>query len=210
MNRALQAIVLSLLLAAAPAQSAEKKVSAGKSYGANIFAGLLTGALIGAAVGALPYAVDRHNQDAQSVIYGALYGSVAGGGVFAIPLSAYEVASDKPGAGTTVLFDMLGFGVLGGIVGGAGGMISYRRKLDYDPSSGEDFLAAAAAGVCGGALVGLGVGIVEAVIWDGPQRGFPKGKGIHASVGLLAFSPVRPQGEGHVALPNATLGEVRF
>lgn len=187
-----------------------RNVSAGSAYGANIFAGIFTGAFVGAAVGALPYAIDRHNQDAQSIIYGALYGAVAGGGAFAIPLSAYEVASDKKGAGVTLLFNMLGFGALGGLVGGGAGMISYRRKLDYDPNSGEDFLAAAAGGVISGAILGLGVGLVEGVIWDGPQRGLPKGKGIHASVGLLDFATVRPEGEAFVALPNATLARVRF
>jgi hypothetical protein len=89
-------------------------------------------------------------------------------------------------------------------------MISYRRKLDYDPNSGEDFVASAAGGVISGAILGLGVGLVEGVIWDGPQRGLPKGKGIHASVGLLEFASLRPEGEAMVALPNATLARLRF
>jgi hypothetical protein len=186
-----------------------RKVSAGKAYGANTFAGMAVGSLIGAAAGAIPYAVDRKSQDPTSVILGAVYGAVGGAVGLGLPLSAYEVASDKPGAGITVLYNTLGFAVLGGAVGAGGGMISYRRKIDYDPRSAEDFLGAAAAGVCGGALLGFGVGIAEGVFWQGRGMKVP-GKGIHASAGVLQLAGLHDDGHTLSALPNATLLKVDF
>lgn len=203
--------------AAAPAEGgpdafaagAQRRVSAGKAYGANTFAGIAVGALIGTAGGAIPYAMERRNQDPTSVILGAVYGAIGGAVALGLPVSAYEVASDKPGSGITVLYNTLGFAVLGGSVGAGGGMISYRRKIDYDPRSGEDFLAAAAAGVCAGALVGFGVGLVEAVLWQGRGMKVP-GKGIHARAGLLELGAWHDDGIAVSALPNATLLKVEF
>jgi hypothetical protein len=186
-----------------------RRVHTGKAYGANTFAGMAVGALIGAGGGAIPYAVERKSQDPTSVILGAVYGAVGGAVALGLPLSAYEVASDKPGAGITVLYNTLGFAVLGGAVGGGAGMISYRRKVTYDQRSAEDFLGAAAAGVCGGAIVGFGVGIVEGVFWQGRGMKVP-GKGIHASAGLLEFAALHDDGISLSALPNATLLKVDF
>lgn len=194
---------------ASAALSGQRQVSAGKAYGANTFAGMAVGALVGAAAGAIPYAVDRKSQDPNSVILGAVYGAVGGAIGLGVPVSAYEVASDKPGAGITVLYNTLGFAVLGGAVGGGAGMISYRHKVDYDPSSGEDFLAASAAGVVGGAILGFGVGIYEAVFWQGRGMKVP-GKGIHASAGLLEVATLHDDGVQVTSLPNATLLKVRF
>jgi len=186
-----------------------RKVSAGLAYGANSFAGLALGALVGAAGGAIPYARDRQGQDPSTVILGAVYGSVAGAVGLGIPASAYEVASDKPGSGTTILEDSLGFAMLGGAVGAGAGMLSYRHKVDSDPNDAEDFLTAAAAGVCGGALLGLGAGVYESVLWSGHAPKIP-GKGVHASAGLLAFSSQLRTPQGWMPLPNATLLKVDF
>ena len=202
--------------AAAPAASepsaaavGERRVSPGKAYGANTFAGMIVGAMVGAAGGALPYAIDRKSQDPNSVILGAVYGAVGGAVGLALPVSAYEVASDKPGAGIAVLYNTLSFATLGGVVGAGGGMISYLRKVDYDPRSGEDFLGAAAAGVVGGAVIGFGVGLVEAVWWQGRGMKVP-GKGIHARAGLLELAALHDDGHSVNALPNATLLKVDF
>lgn len=192
-----------------PAAVAERTVSPGKAYGANTFAGMAVGALVGAAGGALPYAIERKNQDPSSVILGAVYGAIGGAVVLGLPVSAYEVASNKPGAGITVLFNTLGFAVLGGVVGAGGGMISYRRKVDYDPRSGEDFLGAAAGGVCIGAIVGLGVGVAEGVFWQGRGMTVP-GKGIHAKAGILELSSLHDDGHALSLLPNATLFKAEF
>jgi hypothetical protein len=189
--------------------SGQRKVSAGKAYGANTFAGMAVGALVGAAGGAIPYAVDRKSQDPTSVILGAVYGAVGGAVGLGLPLSAYEVASDKPGAGVDVLYNTLGFAVLGGVVGGGAGMISYRRKIDYDPRSAEDFLGAGAAGVCGGAILGFGVGLVEAVWWQGRGMTVP-GKGIHAKAGILELAALHDDGVSLSSLPNATVLRVEF
>jgi hypothetical protein len=186
-----------------------RKVSPGMAYGANCFAGLGLGAILGAAVGAIPYAKDRQGQDPSSVILGAIYGAAAGGVALGIPLSAYEVASDKPEAGITVLYDSITFALLGGAVGAGGGMISYRHKVGQDPQDAEDFLAAAAAGICGGATLGLGVGLYEVVWWPGHQQKIP-GKGIHAQAGLLAFSPWLDGPGGPRPIPNATLLRAEF
>jgi hypothetical protein len=194
---------------AVSSNAGQRKVSAGKAYGANTFAGMLVGSAVGAAAGAIPYAVDRKSQDPTSVILGAVYGAVGGAVGLGLPLSAYEVASDKPGAGITVLYNTLGFAVLGGAVGGGAGMISYRRKISYDPNSAEDFLGAAAGGVCGGALLGFGVGIVEGVFWQGRGMRVP-GKGIHAKAGILELATVHDDGISLSALPNATLLKVDF
>lgn len=186
-----------------------RKVQAGMAYGANTFAGMAVGALVGAAGGAIPYSLNRQNQDPSSVILGAVYGAVGGAIGLGLPVSAYEVASDKPGAGISILYNTLGFGVLGGAVGAGAGMMSYRHKVDTDPSSAEDFLSAAAAGVCGGALVGFGVGLVEGVWWQGPGMKIP-GKGIHASLGLQDLAALHDDGIRLNALTNATLLKVSF
>lgn len=185
-----------------------RKVSVGGAYGANIFAGMVVGALIGTAVEAIPYARDRHNQDPQDVIYGAVYGALGGAVGLGVPLSAWEIASDRPGAGVDVLYNALAFGVLGGAVGAGGGVISYSHKAQSDPDSAEDFTAAAAAGVCAGAGIGVLVGIVDAS-WHGPQAKIP-GKGIHASAGLLKFSMLHDDGRHVTALPNATFFKAEF
>lgn len=202
------AAVAALSSAAAPVGGG-RKVYPGLAYGANSFAGLALGAIVGAAGGAIPYSRDRQGQDPSSVILGAIYGSVAGAVGLGLPLSAYEVASDKPGAGITVLYDSLGFAALGGAVGAGAGMLSYRHKVDSDPQDAGDFLTAAAAGICGGALLGLGVGVYEAVFWTGNAPRIP-GQGIHASAGLLAFSAVLAQPHGYLRVPNATLLKVEF
>jgi hypothetical protein len=186
-----------------------RKVSPGMAYGANCFAGLGLGAILGAAVGAIPYAKNRQGQDPSTIILGAIYGAAAGGVGLGIPLSAYEVASDKPEAGITVLYDSITFALLGGAVGAGGGMISYRHKVDQDPKDAEDFLAAAAAGICGGAALGLGVGLYETIWWPGHQQRIP-GKGIHAQAGFLAFSPWMDGPGGVRAIPNATLLRAEF
>jgi hypothetical protein len=206
---AVATVTASDAVAAAVPAAGGRKVSAGLAYGVNSFAGLALGALVGAAGGAIPYARDRQGQDPSTVILGAVYGSVAGAVGLGLPASAYEVASDKPGAGITMLYDSFGFAVLGGAVGAGAGMLSYRHKVDTQPDSAEDFLAAAAAGVCGGAALGLGVGIYEAVLWPGHAPKIP-GKGVHASAGLLAFSPVLETPQGLMRLPNATLLKVDF
>lgn len=183
-------LMLALTLGAVrPALAEEQRlVSPGAAYGAALSSGLLVGAALGAAGATLPYSMDRHNQDPGAIALGAVWGAVAGAAAGA-PLAAYEVASQKEGAATTMLFDTLGFAILGGIVGGASGMISYRQTFSYAPKEGEAFLAAASGGFLGGALIGLGIGVYEAVIWDGPVRELPKGKGIHARVGLLSWAP---------------------
>lgn len=212
MMRILMAFMLclgTLGLRAEEGAAPERKVSAGKAYGANTFAGMFTGSLVGAAIGALPYAIERKDQDPSSVILGAVYGAVGGAVALGLPLSAYEVASDKPGAGITVLYNTLGFAVLGGVVGTGSGMISYRRKVDYDPQSAEDFTAAGAAGVCTGALLGLGVGLYEAVWYQGPGERIP-GKGIHASVGVMDLAAVHDDGIQVAALNNARFFKLRF
>lgn len=196
-------------LRAEDAAPAERKVSAGAAYGANTFAGMFTGSLVGAAIGALPYAIERKDQDPGSVILGSVYGAVGGAVALGLPLSAYEVASDKPGAGITVLYNTLGFAVLGGVVGAGSGMISYRRKVDYDPQSAEDFTGAAAAGVCTGALLGLSVGLYEAVWYEGPGERIP-GKGIHASIGVMDLASVHDDGIRVAALNNANFLKVSF
>lgn len=202
-------IVLLLLGATGLRAEGERKVSAGRAYGANTFAGMFVGGLVGAAAGALPYSIERNNQDPSSVILGAVYGSIGGAIALGLPVSAYEVASDKPGAGITVLYNTLAFSVLGGTVGAGGGMISYRHKVTYDPRSAEDFTAAAAAGVCTGALIGFTVGLYEAVWWEGRGTNVP-GKGIHASAGLMDLATLHDDGVKLSALPNATLLKVDF
>jgi hypothetical protein len=186
-----------------------RKVSPGMAYGANCFAGLGLGAILGAAIGAIPYAKDRQGQDPSTIILGAIYGAAGGGVGLGIPLSAYEVASDKPESGITVLYDSITFALLGGAVGAGGGMISYRHKVGQDPQDAEDFLAAAAGGICGGAALGFGVGLYETVWWPGHQQRIP-GKGIHAEAGLLAFSPWMDGPGGARAIPNATLLRAEF
>lgn len=190
-------------------ETVQRKVSPGRAYGANTFAGMFTGSLVGAAIGALPYSMDRKNQDPTSVILGAVYGAVGGAIAFGLPLSAYEVASDKPGAGITVLYDTLAFAVLGGTVGAGAGMISYRRKVDYDPQSAEDFTAAGAAGVCTGAIIGMSVGLYEAVWWEGRGERVP-GKGIHASLGVMDLASLHDDGVKVTALNNAQFFKLRF
>jgi hypothetical protein len=187
----------------------QRKVSPGRAYGANTFAGMFTGSLLGSAIGALPYAIERKNQDPTSVILGAVYGAVGGAVALGLPLSAYEVASDKPGAGITVLYNTLGFAVLGGTVGAGAGMIGYRRKVDYDPQSAEDFTGAGAAGVCTGALIGLSVGLYEAVWWEGRAQRIP-GKGIHASLGVMDLASLHDDGIQVTALNNAQFFKLRF
>lgn len=197
-------------VAAAPSSgSGQRKVSVGKAYGANTFAGLAVGALIGSAMGALPYATERKNQGPESVILGSVFGALGGAVGLGLPFSAYEVAADKPGAGITAIYNVFGFAVLGGVVGGGAGMISYRRKVDYDPRSAEDFLGAAAGGVLGGALVGVGVGLADAVFWQGRGMNVP-GKGIHAKAGLMDVAGFHDDGISVSALPNATLLKAEF
>jgi hypothetical protein len=191
------------------ALSGERQVSAGKAYGANTFAGMLVGSLIGTAAGALPYSMERKNQDPGSVILGAVYGAVGGAVAFGLPLSAYEVASDKPGAGITVIYNTLGFAVLGAAVGAGTGMLEYRSKIDSDPRAGEAFLSSAAIGLCGGALLGFGVGVFEAVLWQGRGLNVP-GKGIHAKAGILELAAWHDDGITVSALPNATLLKLGF
>ena len=210
MTRGLLILLMLFLAGALPADdTVQRKVSPGKAYGANAFAGLFTGSLVGAAVGALPYAIDRKDQDPNSVILGAVYGAVGGTVGLGLPLSAYEVASDKPGAGITVLYDTLGFAVLGGAVGAGSGIISYRHKVDSDPQSAEDFTASSAAGVCTGALIGLGVGLYEAVWWEGRAERIP-GKGIHASIGVMDLASLHDDGIKVRALNNAQFVKVSF
>jgi hypothetical protein len=209
MMRGLLTLLLCLNFALRADEAPQRKVSPGHAYGANTFAGMFTGSLLGAAIGALPYSMERKNQDPNSVILGAVYGAVGGAVALGLPLSAYEVASDKPGAGITVLYDTLGFAVLGGTVGAGAGMISYRRKVDYDPQSAEDFTAAAAAGVCTGALIGLSVGLYEAVWWEGRGQRVP-GKGIHASVGVMDLAALHDDGVQVTALNNAQFFKLRF
>ena len=191
-----------------PKRGIRRKVSIGAAYGANLFAGLAVGALLGSAGAAIPYAYERHNQSPENVVYGAAYGGLGGVLALGIPLSAWEVASKRPGAGIDVLYNTLAFGVLGGAVGAGGGVISYSRTQSYAPDAGENFLAAAAAGVCAGALLGLVVGVVDAQ-WQGPAAKIP-GKGIHASAGLLAFSMLHDDGHRVSVLPNATFARVEF
>jgi hypothetical protein len=194
--------------AVAAVSTSNRKVSIGSAYGANLFAGLAVGALLGCAGAAIPYAYERHNQSPQNVVYGAAYGGLGGVVALGIPVSAWEVASNRPGAGIDVLYNTLAFAVMGGAVGAGGGMISYSRTQSYAPDAGENFLAASAAGVCAGALVGIVVGVVDAG-WQGPAARIP-GKGIHASVGLLAFSMLHDDGHTVYALPNATLARMEF
>jgi hypothetical protein len=212
MTRTLRLVLACLLLATAlraEGESAGRKVVPGRAYGANTFAGLFVGALIGTGIGALPYGMERKSQDPGSVILGAVYGAVGGAAILGLTVSAYEVASDKPGAGITVLYNTLGFAVLGGVVGSGAGMISYRRKIGYDADSGEDFVGAAAAGVCAGALLGLGTGLYEAVLWQPPGEHIP-GKGIHASVGVMDLASLHFDGQKNVPLTNASLLKVSF
>ena len=208
----MRGFLIFLLCAATTLQAEEvdqRKVSPGRAYGANTFAGMFTGSLVGAAIGAIPYSMDRKNQDPTSVILGAVYGAVGGAVALGLPLSAYEVASDKPGAGITVLYDTLAFAVLGGTVGAGAGMISYRRKVDYDPQSAEDFTAAGAAGVCTGALIGMSVGLYEAIWWQGRGERVP-GKGIHASLGVMDLASLHDDGIKVTALNNAQFFKLRF
>lgn len=216
MTRTVLSFLLCLALAAsglradevAAALPGQRKVSPGKVYGANVFAGLFVGGVIGAAVGAIPYA-QRGNQGPQSVILGAVYGAAGGAGALSLPLSAYEVASDKPGAGITVLYNMLGFGVLGGAVGAGMGMVSYRQTFQDQPRAGEAFLSAAAIGLCAGSALGLGVGIVDAVLWQGRGPRIP-GSGVHAKAGVLDLRLWHGDGVQVSALPNATLLKLEY
>jgi hypothetical protein len=209
MMRGLLTLLLCLSFTLHAEDGLQRRVSPGRAYGANTFAGMFTGSLLGAAIGALPYSMERKNQDPNSVILGAVYGAVGGAVGLGLPLSAYEVASDKPGAGITVLYNTLGFAVLGGTVGAGAGMISYRRKVDYDPQSAEDFTAAGAAGVCTGALIGLSVGLYEAVWWEGRGERIP-GKGIHASLGVMDLASLHDDGIHLAALTNAQFFKLRF
>jgi hypothetical protein len=186
-------LVLSVMGLAGVPLPARAKVQAGTAYGINVFAGLFTGALVGAGAGAIGYARDRHNQDPQPMVLACVYGAVATAVGVSVPLAAYEVASDKPGVGSNALFDILEFAMIGGVVGSAGGTVSYRNKVGVDDNSAEDFLAAGGAGVCGGAIVGLFVGVYEALIFGSDSQKRPVGKGIHAylgprpEVGLIAL-----------------------
>ena len=206
------ALFLVLAMAAHADDAAEgsgRKVHPGAAYGSAIFAGMFTGSLIGAAAGALPYAENRKNQDPNSVILGTVYGAVAGAIGLGTPCAAYEVASDKPGAADRIIFNTFGFSVLGGAVGAAAGTISYRNKVGRDDESGEDFLAATAGGVLVGAILGLGIGVVDGVFWVGPGSKVP-GKGIHAKLGILQMASLRVTPQDSRPLPNITFGQLEF
>jgi len=203
------ALSLTALLAP-PLAAADRRVSPGLAYGGAIFTGMFTGALVGAATGTLPYAQERQNQDPNSIMMGGLYGALAGAAILGTATAAYEVASDKPGSAKSILFNTFGFAVLGGAVGAAGGMISYRHKVDYDPKAAEDFLAAAAGGVLSGAIIGFGVGIYEGVFWEGNVLWKAPGKGIHARLGVLDLAMARQAPEGWIPETNVTLADLRF
>lgn len=180
LNALLALAITGLTGASAPAYA---KVEAGPAYGINVFAGLFTGALVGAGAGCIGYARDRHNQDPQPLVLAAVYGSVATAVGVSVPLAAYEVAMDKDGVGSNAMFDILGFSMIGCAVGAAGAAISYRNKVGVDDNDAEDFLAGAGAGVCGGAIVGLAIGVYEAAIYGSASLKHPTGKGIHAYLG---------------------------
>lgn len=186
-----------------------RTVHPGMAYGGAIFAGMFTGALVGAAAGAWPYASDRKNQDPRPVIMDTIYGAVAGAIGLSTPCAAYEVASDKPGAAKRIIMNVFGFAVIGGVVGGLGGTVSYRNKVGVDDASAEDFLGAAAGGVLVGAVVGLGVGLADGVFYEGPGKRVP-GKGIHARLGLIQLSSLIVTPADTLHLPNATLFRMEF
>lgn len=186
-----------------------RKVHPGMAYGGAIFAGLLTGALVGGAAGAWPYASDRKSQDPNAVIMDAIYGAVAGAVGLSTPCAAYEVASDKPGAAKRIILNTFGFSLIGGVVGSLAGSISYRSKVGVDDSSAEDFLGAAAGGILAGAVVGLGVGIVDGVFYEGPGKRVP-GRGIHARLGVVELASLRVTPAETSRLPNVTLAKLEF
>jgi hypothetical protein len=199
MRRILIGTLLSVTLATAPLaaapKAAVKKVGAGPTYGINIFTGLLTGALVGAAGYSIPYAKDRHNQDPNGVIMGAVYGSVATAVLAGVPMAAYEVSSQRPGAGANLFANAFGFGILGGVLGASASTYSYRNKVGtLEETQGEDFLAGAGAGVCGGAVLGLTLGLVEALLPAPADQKRPEGRGIHARIGVMPETAALPAG----------------
>jgi hypothetical protein len=193
--------ILLLALAAAPlaaegsalALSPEAQASAGASYGINVFSGILTGALVGASAEAIPYAQSRHNQDPKPVVIGAVIGSAAAALGVGVPISAYEVSRQRPGAGGTLMADIFGFGVLGGVLGAGVGTVSYRDKVGTrQQDQAEDFLAAGGAGVCAGAVVGLAAGILDAFMPQAKAEPHPPGNGLHARLGLFPETAALP------------------
>jgi len=188
----------------------QANIDAGPVYGANIFTGLFTGAIVGAGAGSIAYASERHNQDPLPIVYDAVYGSLGTALAIGVPLSAYEVSANKPGVGSNALFDVLGFSMIGGLVGGAAGTLSYKNKVGNNDSQAEDFLAAAGAGICGGAGVGLLIGCYEAFSMDSPGAKRPTGKGIHARLGILSGSTFLANGHGARFLPNVKVLEITF
>jgi hypothetical protein len=186
-----------------------RQVHPGMAYGGAIFAGMFTGALVGAAAGAWPYASDRKSQDPEPVIMDTIYGAVAGAIGLSTPCAAYEVASDKPGAAKRIIMNTFGFALIGGVVGGLGGTISYRGKVGRDDSSAEDFLGAASGGVLVGAVLGLGIGLADGVFYEGPGKRVP-GKGIHAQLGVVQVASRIAAPEQTLRVPNVTVLRLEF
>lgn len=189
----------------------QAKVHAGRAYGANIFVGMMTGCLIGSAGGALSYSGERKNQDPQTVILGAVYGAIGGAVGLGTPISAYEVGSDKSGAGVSFLFDVFAFSMIGGVVGCAAGSVSYKDNVGVDDRSAEVYLYTAALGVLSGAGIGTAVGIFDAVFYTKEESTIaPPGKGIHARIGILGVEPLHFDGQAVTLMPQVRLAQLDF
>ncbi len=207
--RCLKTTLLLCCLALAGQVPCLAQVDAGRAYGANLLAGLFTGAFVGAGAGSISYA-GRHNQDPSSIALGAIYGSLGAALGVGLPVSAYQVAVGREGVGTNAFYDVLGFGLIGGVVGAAGGVLSYRNKAGTpQETQAEDFLAAGGAGVCSGALVGLGIGLFEAARMGAVSRKVP-GSGIHASIGVLGAWTALPGLRAETPEAALKLAQVNF
>lgn len=125
------------------------------SYG---WKGCFVGMLAGLSTGYLAI-VDRDDSDEEDLKTGLRhlgYGAI-GGTVLGLAVGSYELTQDYTGTGAVVLRDMQSGALMGGIMGLAGGLISYGSSNNSD-----DIGRGAAWGNLGGILLGGVYGFIEA------------------------------------------------
>jgi hypothetical protein len=158
----------------APVAEAAPSGYMGSLSALNIMGGVFEGGVIGTGCGLIGYSQTK-NRDANPLINGAIAGTISGASM-AVILSIVELSSKRLSSSDDFGFDIMGGLVMGGVLGAAGGTISYGKT-----THSENISEGVGYGIAAGSIAGLIIGVVEFLLPES-VRGGPSIGGTHAYI----------------------------
>jgi ABC-type Fe3+-siderophore transport system permease subunit len=162
----------------APAEESPKSGYIATLSALNIVGGIFEGGVVGTGCGLIGYS-QSFNRDTKPLINGAIIGTASGATLAAV-LSFVQLGTSRQSSSDDLGFDIIGGTLMGGLLGSAGGVISWGKTTDM-----ENISEGTGYGIAIGSICGLIMGIVESLLPEGLRGGQTIQGGSHAYIQQL-------------------------